>query len=171
MPFDEDRDWQAQFLPSLKRIAGEVLISEAPSEDDQERNTDLIVLRLEAIRIGCRVRSHPDDPSWYDEFTIRTSRPSGVNTEIHKVIQGWGDYFLYGFGDESTGEVDPWLVGDLTVFRLWHSQYLVKNGGRPPGELRANKDRSSLFRVYRVDELPDAFVVGRKRPQHSVEVF
>ena len=50
-----DKRWSDRFLPEIKGIIGTHLITEPPYEEDAERNTDLMVLRL-AIRIGCRVR-------------------------------------------------------------------------------------------------------------------
>jgi len=46
-----DKAWSDQYMPAIKRILGEHLIGAAPQEDDQERNTDLIVLRMEAVRL------------------------------------------------------------------------------------------------------------------------
>ena len=60
-------------------------------KEDAERNTDLIVLKLDAVRIACRVRNHEYITRYGDEFTIRAERPSGVKTELAKIIDGWGD--------------------------------------------------------------------------------
>jgi hypothetical protein len=95
-----DKRWSDKFLRDIKRILGEHLIGEPPMEEDAERNTDLIVLRMDAVRIGCRVRKHKYRDSYQDEFTIRAGRPSGVKTELAKIIEGWGDYFFYGFSNE-----------------------------------------------------------------------
>src|SRR5215831_10674635 len=98
-------DWQfdhgraSVFLPHMRSIVGEALIGPAPKEEDQKHNTDLIVLRLEAVRIACRVRDWRYLERYADEFTIRQSRPSGVDSELGKIMFGWGDYILYGFGD------------------------------------------------------------------------
>ena len=54
--WEQDKRWSDRFLPEIKRILGEHLIAEPPVEEDAERNTDLIVLRLDAVRIACRVR-------------------------------------------------------------------------------------------------------------------
>ena len=47
-----DKRWSDRFLPEIKGIIGAHLITEPPFEEDAERNTDLMVLRLDAIRIG-----------------------------------------------------------------------------------------------------------------------
>lgn len=40
----------------IKSVLGMRLIGEPPIEEDRERNTDLIVLKMEAVRVGCRIR-------------------------------------------------------------------------------------------------------------------
>ena len=102
--WQKDKRWSDRFLPEIKRILGEHLISEPPIEEDAERNTDLMVLRLDAVRIGCRVRKYEYLKQYGDEFTIRAGRPTGAKTELTKIIEGWGNYFFYGFSDEPVAE-------------------------------------------------------------------
>lgn len=157
-----DKRWADQYMPVIKRILGEHLIGEPPIAEDQERNTDLIVLRMDAVRIACRVRKAKQlaTAPWYaNEFTIRTVRPSGAETELTKIIAGWGDYFFYGFG-ATTGAVAPWALCDLRVFRIWHSRQLYSRGGVQPGTEHRNRDASSLFRVFEYKHLPPEFVVA-----------
>lgn len=175
-------DWRAdkvfsdQFLPEIKQILGLHLIAESPIEEDQKRNTDLIVLRLDAIRIGCRVRRTKGKPftdardgyerqrdylkEYGDEFTIRLSRPSGNETELAKIISGWGDYFFYGFGDEESGTLARWGLGDLRVFRRWFAGYMARNGGKWPGVTKRNRDGSSELRAFKWRDPPSSFVVA-----------
>lgn len=157
----KDFGWQRNYLPAMKRIIGENLVGEAPSLDDQERNTDLIVLRLEAVRIACRVRRY-EQIRYASEFTIRASRPSGADTELAKLISGWGNYILYGFAEAEGCELAAWVLGDLNVFRLWRARYAQQYAGKEPGMAQRNHDGSSAFRAYRIDSLPAAFVVARK---------
>lgn len=158
---ERDFTWQSQFVPPMKRIVGEYLIGEAPADEDRDHNTDLIVLRLEAIRVACRVRQHKYLERYGDEFTVRTARPSGSDTELSKLLAGWGDYVLYGFATEDSEGLAAWVLGDLSVFRLWHHRRLAVDG-QAPGVTQNNGDGSSTFRAYRIDELPDDFVVARK---------
>ncbi len=157
-----DKKWSDQYLPPIKRILGEHLIGEPPQVEDQQRNTDLIVLKMDAVRIGCRIRrayQTEHAPQYVTEFTIRTVRPSGMRTELAKIIEGWGDYFFYGFGNEA-GHVVPWALCDLRVFRLWHSSELVRRRGQQPGREMRNRDGSSNFRVFKYDDLPPGFVLA-----------
>ncbi len=160
--WQRDHTWSAQFMPSIKRILGEYLIQEAPAEEDQRHNTDLIVLTLGAIRVACRVRHHEYVAVYGDQFTIRATRPSGVKTELAKIIEGWGDYLFYGFADSIDRDLCAWLLGDLKVFRFWLATQNYRCGGivQPPQQ---NGDGSSAFHAFEIDELPPNFVIARRR--------
>lgn len=159
--FRSDMQWSDRFLPEIKRIIGEHLITAAPAEEDMQRNTDLIVLTLGAVRVACRVRQHRYLAQYGDEFTIRASRPNGTKTELTKVIEGWGDYILYGFASEDETHLAAWVLGDLRVFRLAFMRGLASQN--PLGIGRNNNDGSSTFQAFRIDEFPSEFVVARKR--------
>ena len=159
MSWQADKRWSDKYLTQIKRILGEYLISEPPIEEDAQRNTDLMVLRLDAVRVGCRVRKDEDCKGYYGEFTIRTKRPNGTKTELAKIIEGWGDYFFYGFGAEN-GNLTRWTLADMNVFRIWHSRYLATHCGKTPGMLKSNHDGSSSFTIFRWDDLPPEFVVA-----------
>ena len=163
MPNDwqQSKRWSDRFLPEIKRTLGEFLICESAAEEDAERNTDLMVLTLGAVRVGCRVRQWPYLEKYSREFTIRSGRPSGVKTELAKIIEGWGDYLFYGFANEEGNALAQWFIGDLNVFRLWHSTRLAKSGGCLPGAQMPNSDGSSHFVAYQVADLPDYFVVAK----------
>ena len=160
-----DKQWSDKFLPDIKRILGEHLIGEPPQEEDAERNTDLMVLRMEAVRIGCRVRKHKYldycDGQYRNEFTIRAGRPSGVKTELAKIIEGWGRYFFYAFSNEDESGLAAWMLGDLNVFRLWFNRWLAAHSGNSPGTGQDNKDDSSSFRAFSISRLPEGFIVAR----------
>jgi len=158
-----DKKWSDKFLPEIKQILGLYLIGEPPFEEDQERNTDLIVLKMEAVRIGCRIRRNDYLERYGNEFTIRAGRPSGIKTEITKIIEGWGDYFFYGFSDKAENSLERWLLGDLNVFRLWFNRQLFKKKGIMPGVSKDNTDNSSNFLSFEVDELPNNFIVACRR--------
>lgn len=165
-------EWSRQFLPQVKSICGRFLIGEAPTEEDTQRNTDLIVLRLDAIRIGCRIRSASYIEQYGDEFTIRESLSSGTKTELVKIIEGWGDYFFYAFADEQDDRLAAWLLGDLHVFRSWIFEQTRINGGRLPGNSFTNGDGRSTLRAFAIADLPSAFIIGQKpappKPQRTL---
>jgi len=160
-----DKKWSDRFIPEIKTILGQYLIpeliSEASLKEDQEHNTDLTVLTLMPCRIACRIR-RPQfylDEEYRNEFTIRSGRPSGVKTDLQKMIEGWGDYLFYGFSDEAEEKLVSYLLGDLKVFRLWFNRTICENKGRVPGIAKTNKDGSSDFRAFNKAEMPEDFFI------------
>lgn len=165
--WEQDKRWSDVFLPEIKQILGLYLIGEPPIEEDQERNTDLMVLKMDAVRVGCRVRrsvsksGYPTFEKHYGEFTIRTGRPSGIKTELTKVIEGWGDYFFYGFANEEETCLRHWALCSLNEFRVWFTRYLAKNKGQLPGIGKDNTDGSSSFKAFSFADLPSRFVIAK----------
>ncbi len=168
MCYELDKAWADVFLPEMKRIIGEHLICEAPVEEDNHRNTDLIVLRMEALRIACRVRRHKYYQQYGHQFTIRLSRASNAKTELTKIIEGWGHYLLYGFGQD--GKLTAWTLADLGVFRVWYNQQLYC--GLRPGDRRSNNDGLSELIAFNWSDLPPEFVVASSHTcNYAEEVF
>lgn len=152
--------WSDKFLPEIKSILGIHLIAEPPVEEDAQHNTDLIVLRLDAVRIACRVRRNQYLGGFGDEFTIRAGLPSGMKTELTKVVEGWGDYLFYAFADETETRLAKWTLADLRVFRLAFNQYLCRHDkGDIMGCRKDNHDGSSYFQVFLWSDFPPAFVI------------
>src|SRR3990172_2510862 len=158
-----DKSWSDAYLPTVKAILGQCLIGEASREDDQERNTDLIVLKMDAVRIACRLRRPGYLDNYGPQFTIRFTRPSGVKSEFAKIIEGWGDYFFYGFANEHPPVIDRWFVGDLKAFRLHVMMSMNKNGGRIPADDIPNEDGSSRFLAFKCQTMPKEFFVVSSR--------
>ena len=82
--FEGNKRWSDKFIPYIADAIGRVLIVPAPFEEDAQRNTDLVVLRMDSVRIGCRVRRHEYFNNYSDEFTIRASLPSGTKNRANK---------------------------------------------------------------------------------------
>jgi len=161
LSWNDDKVWSDRFLPEIKAILGETLIATAEEDDDQLHNTDLITLRMPgAVRIACRIRKHAYLQRYADEFTIRCSRPSGNDTEIDKVLAGWGDYLFYGFASHRETELANWFIGDLNIFREWFSWYR-RTFQDWPGEIKRNHDGSSAFLAFAVHDIAPEFVVRR----------
>jgi hypothetical protein len=158
--WEELKAWSDKYLPEIKRHIGEHLISEPKDiAEDSTHNTDLVVLELQAIRIACRVRKDEYRKKYGNQFTIRSSVPSGNKTELTKIIEGWGDYFFYGFADDSN--LTQWLIGDLKAFRLWFNRELWKlDKGQMPGIEQRNSDGSSYFRAFEKNVIP-GFIIAQ----------
>ena len=164
--WQNDKRWSDKFLPEIKQILGLYLIGEPPIEEDQERNTDLIVLKMDAVRIACRVRRHQYLERYGDELTIRAGRPSGVKTELTKIIEGWGDYIFYGFSNIDETALEQWFLGCLKAFRLWYMSELAKcNAMNFPGQKKCNGDNSSFFYSFKCHEIPN--FIKAKRPHEN----
>jgi hypothetical protein len=158
--WEQDKAAAGRYIPHMIQILAPYVLGEASIEDDQERNTDLITLKLEPKRIACRVRAHKYWLEYADEFTIRCSRPRGTKTELEKIVEGWGDLFLYGFSDSQAPTLFLWLLGDLAVFRRWYVERQQQDR-KAPGILKRNHDGSSDFRAFAIADLPAEFILGR----------
>ena len=137
---------------------------EASEEDDQCKATDFIVLKMEAVRIACRIRRHQYwiQPSYRNQFTMRSKRPTGTETELAKVLSGWGHYFFYGFADQSGSALQGYTIMDLNPFRLWFHRATIKSQGQCPGCEMHNHDASSTFRVFNWSDIPQSAIVAQK---------
>lgn len=157
--YDADKRWSDRFIPRIGEIVGRKLLVPAPYVEDAFRNTDLMVLKMEGVRIGCRIRRNKYADKYGDEFTIRCGRPSGNKTELAKIVEGWGDYFFYGFSSADEKNIENWTLCDLNVFRLWLMRYMASHKGGIPGNAQRNTDGSSGFLAFKFADLPDDFIV------------
>lgn len=159
MTWENDKKWSDKYIPEIKRNLGQHLISEPENfKEDKEHNTDLTILQLNPYRIACRIRKDKYREKYGNEFTIRASRPiTGHKTELTKIIEGWGDYFFYGFANDE--HLTQWFIGDLKAFRLWFNRELWKmDKGLMPGIEQHNFDGSSGFRAFDKNAIPDFIV-------------
>ncbi len=140
-------------------MIGKHLLQIAPVEEDMNFNTDLIVLKMNSVRIACRVRRYKYLDSYSDQFTIRSGRPNGTKTELTKIIEGWGDFLFYGFCDEEEQSIPKWFLGDLKIFRLWFSRELVNH--QYSWNKQKNKDNSSDFIGFYLLEMPVGFIIAQ----------
>jgi hypothetical protein len=164
MSWADEKKWSDKFLREIKRCLGEFLVGEPAVEEDQERNTDLIVLKMEPVRIACRVRrySYFENPVYRDQFTMRRALISGYRTELSKVMEGWGDYMFYGFANSDQTTLQAWRILSLNAFRLWMNQQLFKSEkGKMPGEHKDNRDGSTSFTAFNVKDIPNLVFAER----------
>ncbi|MGH3428197.1 MAG: hypothetical protein ACRDQZ_11645 [Mycobacteriales bacterium] len=169
--YNADREFADRFLPHQAEIAREALrVDVAPIEEYLRRNTDLI-LRTPVlpkhgrdIRISARVRrvaerdksDWPQQTPYNRQFTIRTRRVSGVETEMDKIKLGFGDMFVYGFEQEpGSDRLYPWFIGNLEILRDHHART-----GRSAGEQRNKGPGGSSFKAFNLDDMPLGFVLA-----------
>ena len=135
-----DKRWADRYWPQIvsvvKEVAGDIIsVREATPDEDTKRATDY-VLAVDSGDIACRVRR------WeyfqrFGDVTLRSSRPSGVMTEVEKLRSGWGRWYLYAWAKPS-GDFGAWVFIDLDLVRasglLGHQR-----------QERQNRDGSSSF--------------------------
>jgi hypothetical protein len=104
MSYQNDFDWQMQHIPKVLAILDDLpsrlftAAKIAPREIDVHKNGDLIMLPFAGKNIAMRLRRPHRGYLWaYGlEFTIRSKRDTGMETELSKIRRGLGDWFFYG---------------------------------------------------------------------------
>jgi hypothetical protein len=117
MSYRDDRAFGEKFIPEIKRLISPHLFMAAPVDIDRQEATDLVVLLMRDFRIACRVRrpgySHG---KFRYQFTLRSRRDNGRQTELAKVTDGFCEFLFYGHSTPS-GTISPWMLIDLKAFR------------------------------------------------------
>lgn len=171
--YETDFAWQARFAAHASEIVRNYVrdqlfaeLDDTTPEDDWKRNTDGFVrfhvrLPKNNARLSRRVRRVGYRTNYQYEQTIRKDRPSGAEAEFPKLMNGYGDIELYGFGpDDGLGEDGPqlrfvqWFLGDLNILRTYLAEgcYLPKP--------KKNKDRSSRLTWVDLRDLPAEYVLA-----------
>lgn len=82
---------------------------------DTQEATDMVV-KIDGGDVALRVR----EPSCrYRDLTIRSRSTNGGKTEIHKIREGFGDWYLYGWGD-GINTVREYILIDLDKLRKFN---------------------------------------------------
>lgn len=157
--YRQDKARVDRFESQIKGILGQYFIKTAPQREDQEEATDMLILTLPvmrggALRIACRIRQHFywQRENYRQQFTVRSHRDSGARTEHAKILEGWGDYMLYGFADERDAAVLRAVLLDLHAFRSFEYATKKAGGNIPNGD-------GTYFHAYRYDAFPADLVV------------
>lgn len=154
-----DKSWSDQFIPEVKSILGRELIMTATWKQDALEGSDLTVLALDAMRVAVRIRRWSYIQFYGDQFTIRSGRPSENETELAKIMSGWGNYLFYGFSDaQECNPLARWFLGDLNHFRLtlWREKGLLTDRFK-----HVNGDGSSWFYSWPVRLFGDRFFIAQ----------
>lgn len=156
-----------RYMRHVKAVLGTFLLTEGTIEQDQRENTDLVLVAA-SKRIAVRIRdaSYFKHDAYRWEVTFRSARPSGTPTELEKMLDGWGDWFFYGFKGEGE-RLLAWVVLDLhqlrrrSLRRGWYAD--VSNIGlvRKP-----NRDNSSDFVAVDLRTIREC-VIGSS-PNHPI---
>lgn len=167
--WQRDKTWSDLFVPEIVRVIAPSVIGVAPEEEDVRRNTDLVLRAAKGSRIACRVREYhfwnAQGGAYRDEFTIRSERDSGAETELSKIMRGWGDLFFYAISNEKDdgSGLRRWTLIDLNEFRLWFSRgnfEAARDRKKPaPGFEKRNHD-GTRFLAFKVRDLPREAIVA-----------
>lgn len=149
-----DRQLELKFLPIIASVLGRYFFVQDDSED-LLRGSDFVVLHGENIRCAARLRRTGNqyfNNQWLEEFSIRWSRPSGVETEIHKINKDYVNQIFYGFVNPEETKIIQYFIGDLKLFKqLKVKPFLIKN----------NYDNSSEMALYKINQFPAKFILKR----------
>jgi hypothetical protein len=114
----EDKSWADRFLPTITEVlrlyfGDKAEIKIAPELEDCTEATDYIVTTGK-VTIACRIRM-PD--CRYRDFTIRSWRQSGVQTELEKLRKGFADYYLYAWSRNNLTFDGGFILVDMNKVR------------------------------------------------------
>lgn len=141
MSYAEDREWSDKYLPAVKRIIGPLLLEPAPLEEDNLRATDLIILKARDLRIACRIRRPGYANKYPFDFTLRSKRDSGSETEMTKIVNGFGDWLFYGHASAECFGIERYMVVDLAAWRA----HLIRKGWNALADKQSNGDGTHFF--------------------------
>jgi hypothetical protein len=163
--YASDRAFSDRYIPTIRGIVGPLLLTPAPFELDTKEATDLLVFTARDMRIAARVRRADKYLDRYGyQFTLRAKRDNGVVTELSKIVDGWGDWLFYGFGQPGSSLIVHWWLIDLHAFRA----ALIRDKQSLQHGLTANGDGTHFawFDLRSFPERPSILVAG-SRPLRS----
>ena len=150
--YKNERKWSDKFLVPIARELGEAFIVAAPDKEDMCQNTDLIVFNHKDYTYAARVWRHRYN-KFKDEFTIRCGVASGAQTELDKIMDGFGDYMFYGIANKTEDGFSCYSILDLDVFR---AAIALK-----PRSFHENQD-GTQFAAFKYDHFPKGLLVSQR---------
>jgi hypothetical protein len=155
--YEKDRTWSDQFLPQVRLIVGPLLLMPSDDIKDMREATDLIVLHAKDMRIAVRLRRQGYAGKYPGEFTIRYSRDSGADTELKKIVEGWGDWFFYGHTENDL--IVEWVLIDLHKLRavFIRKPDVLRNPDNIISGKRSNND-GTHFIFFNAKKIPEIII-------------
>jgi len=149
--FQTDIQLEKRFARTIKAVLGNQFICQDEVED-LENGTDFLMFKAEPFKIGARLRRYKfyEIPEYRNQFTIRCERPSGVQTEIHKIMDGKVDYIFYGFVNKPELRIIQYFIGNLKIFREINPT---------PIGIYFNKPFDSKLAVFDIKQFPNEFIL------------
>lgn len=115
--WEQEKAWTELFKPCVRMAVAPYVVNirDATLEEDIHENTDLFA---SSRRIAMRVRKYEYLLNYRYDVTIRSRLDSGTETELSKIMRGWGDLMFYGFAAKgSNTNLCRWTLIDLAGFR------------------------------------------------------
>lgn len=152
---DTQRDWDfsnlylGRGIDLLKKYASFLVDFEIAPPDIDLKEVGDIVLQSSMGHVGFRVRK-PNVT--YRDFTIRSRRLSGAETELAKIRKGFCRWYLYCWADgampRGNGRFADWILVDMDQFRDCGLAYQDR-------QEKPNPDGRTWFIFYSISELED----------------
>lgn len=166
--YQKDRAWSDRYIPEIKRIVGPYLLEPAPIEEDCKRATDLIILAARDKRIACRMRRFGYAQKYPYDFTIRSHRDSGAETELSKLVSGYGDWMFYGHAAESGNTIAHWMLINLHSWRAHLIRAEDRKAVTPDAKDNEDGTRFLAFDVRRFRGYPPILIASNNLEHASV---
>ena len=114
--YHQNRAWADQYMEQVAKILRRnamyiMSVSIAPDVVDQKQATDMIV-EVKGGQVAVRIRR---TTCRYRDLTVR-AHCHGYKTEIDKLREGFGDWYLYGWVDDR-GDISEWILLNLDALR------------------------------------------------------
>lgn len=172
--FEMNFEWSERFKNEIKQILyiyfNSLEFTEGTLEEDRYQCTDLISINNK-IRISARVRRFKFYRNNYDELTL-TENPD-KKPELKKIMEGWGNYYFYGYCDKNESRIHAWAIYDLDIFRSWILDYMFLYSTFP-GKIRDKNDSNGTekFRIIDVTNVPNIIVAKSfKNENNPIRLF
>jgi hypothetical protein len=168
MSYADNRIWSDRFIPHICEIVGPRMLEPSSISVDQNRVADLIIVNAKpTMTIACRVRRPGYAERFPWDFTLRSKLDSGAKTELDKIIEGFGDWMLYGHaGDYS--RLARWLLIDLRALRA----AMISPEHNPRSLRHTPNGDGTYFVSYNVRTLPPSVVIDSSHliPRRSADL-
>lgn len=142
--FQNNWNFQEQYINDvcdiIKSNAMHIIdVSVSTPEDDMQRATDLKIT-ISAGDVAVRIRRSQYN---FRDITIRAYK-NGYKTEIHKLREGCGDFYLYAWENKQQCGFDEYVLFDINKAR---SVFMEDR------EIKMNKDGNSGFVAYSIFDI------------------
>ena len=148
MTFETNWSFQLKYYDAIEAIlkanaSSFIIINVADPKLDKEQATDFVVT-IEGGDVAVRIRR---SDCRYRDLTIRSRSNYGGRTEINKIRDGCGKYYLYCW-EGASGKLDEWILVDLDMAR---KNELIENRSNIPNGDGTYFIAISLMELYKTD--------------------